>query len=228
MALLLFEFEFENFYPGIRLVRALFNFVNTAAHYEFLRRACADVGVEALGYLTKNPAFTISSRHLGLSIDAEIQHKVIAEALADALPATVDVDRLLAVARTAAPAPRAPTPSATRGPRPRRIAVARDAAFTLTYRQNLAVLERFSEITYFRSLTDAALPGSYPELFAGALSTNVVAHASIATYCASGDPAYAECGGLICLGNSIINTAGQAVMMVGGADPALPPWPMPE
>ncbi|WP_094123158.1 cobyrinate a,c-diamide synthase, partial [Hymenobacter coccineus] len=119
-------FGFKNFYPGIRLVGALFNFVNTASHYQFLREACADVGVEALGYLPKNPAFAIPSRHLGLSIDAELQYEAIANALADALPATVDVDRLLALTSTAAPAPGAPAPPAPGAPQPRRIAVARD------------------------------------------------------------------------------------------------------
>ncbi|AMJ68072.1 cobyrinate a,c-diamide synthase [Hymenobacter sp. PAMC 26628] len=217
-------FGFKNFYPGIRLVGALFNFVNTASHYQFLREACADVGVEALGYLPQNPAFAIPSRHLGLSIDAEIQHEAIVEALADALPATVDVDRLLALTRTAAPAPGAPTPPGIRAPERRRIAVARDAAFTFTYHQNLAALEQLGDVNYFSPLADGALPagtdflylpGGYPELFAGALHANAAMRASIAAYCAGGGAAYAECGGLMYLGQRITAAAGQAFAMVG-------------
>lgn len=159
MALLMFVFN--NFYPDIRLVEVLFNFVNTAAHCEFLLRACAYVNVKALGYLPGNPAFAIPSRYLGLSIDAKIQYGVIAEALADALPATVDLDRLLAVTRTAAPVPRAPTPSATRGPRPRRIAVASDEVSIFTYRQNLAFMVMMGTRPCTTSLANARVTLGY-------------------------------------------------------------------
>ena len=217
-------FGFKNFHAGIRLVGAIFNFVNTASHYQFLREACADVGVEALGYLPTNPAFAIPSRHLGLSIDTAMQHEAIVEALADALPHTVNVDRLLALTQTVAPAPppTPPTPSELR-PR-RRIAVARDAAFTFTYHQNLQALAGFGEVTYFSPLADAALPagtdflylpGGYPELFAEALSANGAMRASIAAYCAGGGAAYAECGGLMYLGRSITTAQGQAFAMAG-------------
>lgn len=221
-------FGFKNFYPGSRLVGAIFNFVNTASHYQFLTEACADVGVEALGYLPNNPAFAIPSRHLGLSIAAEVQQEAVVEALAELLPQTVDLDRLLALTSQAAPAPPA-SPTATGGAtshcnaRPR-IAVARDAAFTFTYLQNLQALAEVGEVTYFSPLADTALPpgtdllylpGGYPELFAETLSQNTTMRASIAAYCASGGAAYAECGGLMYLGQHIITAQGQVLAMVG-------------
>lgn len=217
-------FGFKNFYPGIRLVGAIFNFVNTASHYQFLREACADVGVEPLGYLPANSAFTIPSRHLGLSIEADLQYEAIAEALADALPQTIDLDRLLALTRQPAPPP-VPTPALPLAPPPaRRIAVARDAAFTFTYRQNLDALAGLGEVRYFSPLADAALPagtdflylpGGYPELFAAELSANTAMRASIAAYCAAGGAAYAECGGLMYLGQSLLDAQGQAFELVG-------------
>lgn len=216
-------FGFKNFYPGIRLVGAIFNFVNTASHYHFLREACEDVGVEPLGYLPNNPAFVIPSRHLGLSIDTAVQYEAIVEALADALPQTVDLDRLLAATRTAAPVA-APRPPTVVGAAPRRIAVARDAAFTFTYHQNLQALARLGEVTYFSPLADAALPpgtdflylpGGYPELFAEALSANTAMRASIAAYCAGGGRAYAECGGLMYLGQQLLDAQGQSFAMAG-------------
>jgi cobyrinic acid a,c-diamide synthase len=215
-------FGFRNFYPGIRLVGAIFNFVNTDSHYRFLREACEDVGVEPLGYLPNNPSFVIPSRHLGLSIDTAIQYEAIVEALADALPQTIDLDRLLAVTRTVAPA--LPPAPALAGPAPRRIAVARDAAFTFTYHQNLAALARLGEVTYFSPLADAALPpgtdflylpGGYPELFAEELSANVAMRTSLAAYCAGGGRAYAECGGLMYLGQQLIDARRQPFAMVG-------------
>jgi len=217
-------FGFKTFYPGIRLVGAIFNFVNTASHYQFLREACQDVGVEALGYLPHNPAFAIPSRHLGLSIEAGQQYEATVEALADALPHTVDLDRLLAVTSTAAPvAEAAPAAAAPAGLR-RRIAVARDAAFTFTYHQNLQVLAQLGEVTYFSPLTAAALPpgtdflylpGGYPELFAEELSANAALRASVAAYCHGGGAAYAECGGLMYLGRSITDAQGREFAMAG-------------
>lgn len=217
-------FGFKNFYPGIRLVGAIFNFVNSASHYQFLQEACADVGVEALGYLPTNPAFGIPSRHLGLSIAAEVQQEAVVEALADLLPQTVDLDRLLALTTQAAPAASlAAAPPAAQAARPR-IAVARDAAFTFTYIQNLQALTEVGDLTYFSPLTDVALPpgtdflylpGGYPELFAEALSANKPMLSSLAAYCAAGGAAYAECGGLMYLGQHIIDAQGRAFAMAG-------------
>jgi cobyrinic acid a,c-diamide synthase len=217
-------FGFKNFYPGIRLVGAIFNFVNTASHYQFLQEACADVGVEALGYLPSRPEFAIPSRHLGLSIAAEVQQEAVVEALADLLPQTVDLDRLLALTSQPAPAARplaGVLPALATRPR---IAVARDAAFTFTYLQNLQVLAEVGEVTYFSPLAEAALPpstdllylpGGYPELFAEALSQNTTMRASVAAYCAAGGATYAECGGLMYLGQQLIDAQGQAFPMVG-------------
>ena len=217
-------FGFKNFYPGIRLVGAIFNFVNSASHYQFLRDACQDVGVEALGYLPHNPQVAIPSRHLGLSIDAGIQYEAIIGQLADMLPQTVDLDRLLEITRGSALAPAAvPTP-AVPASRPRRFAVARDAAFTFTYHQNLQVLAQLGEVTYFSPLTDAALPpatdllylpGGYPELFAEGLSRNAAMRASVAAYCQRGGAAYAECGGLMYLGQTLTDAQGRTFPMAG-------------
>jgi cobyrinic acid a,c-diamide synthase len=218
-------FGFKNFYPGIRLVGAIFNFVNTASHYQFLQEACTDVGVEALGYLPSRPEFAIPSRHLGLSIAAEVQQEAVVEALADLLPQTVDLNRLLALTSQAAPdfLPLAKAPLPAQAPRPR-IAVARDAAFTFTYLQNLQALAEVGEVTYFSPLADAALPpdtellylpGGYPELFAEVLSQNTAMRASLTTHCAAGGAVYAECGGLMYLGQQIIDALGQAFPMVG-------------
>ncbi|GAC1596987.1 MAG: cobyrinate a,c-diamide synthase [Hymenobacter sp.] len=217
-------FGFKNFYPGIRLVGAIFNFVNSASHYQFLRDACQDVGVEALGYLPHNPLVAIPSRHLGLSIDAGIQYEAIIGQLAEMLPQTVDLDRLLEITGGAIPAPAAgPSPTVPAG-RPRRFAVARDAAFTFTYHQNLQVLEQLGEVTYFSPLADVALPlktdllylpGGYPELFAAGLSRNTAMRASVAAYCQRGGVAYAECGGLMYLAQTLTDAQGQTFPMAG-------------
>ena len=216
-------YGFKNFYPGIRLVGAIFNFVNTASHYQFLREACQDVGVEALGYLPHNPQVAIPSRHLGLSIAAEVQYETIIRQLAEMLPRTVDLDRLLEITCGPVPVPVCAASSTISARGPRRIAVARDGAFAFTYHQNLQALEQLGQVTYFSPLTDLVLPetdllylpGGYPELFAEALSRNVTMRASIAAYCNRGGAAYAECGGLMYLGQTLTDAQGHTFPMVG-------------
>lgn len=218
-------YGFKHFYKGIKLVGAIFNFVNTESHYRFLTDACADVGVDALGYLPSNPSFAIPSRHLGLHISAETDYEAIIESIATAIPRTIDLDRLLEITRVGStpvfPAPCSEPPAPTL-----RIAVARDEAFAFTYQQNIDVLTRLGSVTFFSPLTDSALPdtdflylpGGYPELYADTLSQNQSMRASIRDYCQTGGLTYAECGGLMYLGRAIQHSTGESFPMAGVLD----------
>lgn len=223
-------YGFRHFYEGIRLVGAIFNNVGSASHYRFLADACADVGVEPLGYLPNNPRFAIPSRHLGLHLSAETDYEQIIQAIADELPKTVDLDRLLTVTQTAAPIVSVPDEPLPAKPT-RRISVARDDAFLFTYQQNLDRLAQFGTVTFFSPLHDTVLPdtdllylpGGYPELHAQALSENESMRTSIRDYCLSGGLTYAECGGLMYLSQSIqvqskLTRSGTAWPMVGVLD----------
>ena len=64
-------YGFRNFRKDLNVVGAVFNFVASESHYSFLRQACEDAGVEALGYLPKCADVEIPSRHLGLSLDED-------------------------------------------------------------------------------------------------------------------------------------------------------------
>ena len=218
-------YGFRNFYKGINLVGAIFNFVNTPSHYNFLKEACADVGVEALGYFPSNPAFAIPSRHLGLHISAETHYETIIQTIAEAIPKTINIDRLLEITRAeSTPIPSDPSPQLNAISI--RISIARDEAFTFTYHQNIDVLTRFGKVTFFSPLHDTVLPetdflylpGGYPELYAKDLSENVSMLESIRTYCQSGGLTYAECGGLMYLGQSITDVDGAEFPMVGVLD----------
>lgn len=214
-------YGFKHFYPGIRLVGTIFNFVGSASHYRFLQDACADVGVEPLGYLPADSRFAIPSRHLGLHISLETDYEQIIQALAEELPKTIDLDRLLAVTRTNCPAVASFTTAHMKPQAPRRISIARDEAFAFTYAQNLDVLAGFGELTFFSPLHDTILPktdflylpGGYPELYASALSQNEAMREQIRAYCLAGGLTYAECGGLMYLSQSIQIADGQTVPM---------------
>ncbi len=70
-------YGFKHFDSRLKIAGVIFNFVNTESHYHFLKDACEDVGVEALGYLPANDTIRIPSRHLGLAISDENDYEKI-------------------------------------------------------------------------------------------------------------------------------------------------------
>lgn len=213
-------YGYTHFKPEIRIAGVIFNNVNTPTHYQFLKEASEDVGIEVLGYLPSNPAFEIPSRHLGLHISSETDYEAIIQRIADALPKTVNVDRLLAICQGEILDRK---PITERSFKPFRMAVAQDEAFSFYYPANLEALKPWAEITFFSPLTDTILPetdflylpGGYPELHAEALSNNTSMLESIRSYGENGGVTYAECGGLMYLGKSITDEASQTYEMVG-------------
>ena len=162
-------YGFKHFYPKVRVIGAVFNFVASENHYYYLKQACADAGVEALGYLPKQEDITIPSRHLGLSLDSDFCFEAFADRIADLVDKYVCVDRLLelASAPVSAHTEETGTSLSHRPSGSMRISIARDAAFNFVYAENIAYLEQLGNVTYFSLLTDSAnrLP-----LFAGWIS----------------------------------------------------------
>jgi cobyrinic acid a,c-diamide synthase len=214
-------YGFKNFYAGIDLKGVIFNKVNSASHYRFLEDACQDVGVEALGYLPHQPDLTIPSRHLGLSTSTAIDFDSLCNRIAASMLKTVDLERLLQITATPVMAPQTP-PVSPHAPAAYRIAVAYDEAFSFTYQENLEVFKQLGQVVFFSPLQDTELPacdllylaGGYPELFLEPLSRNKSMLDAIRTYCENGGSTYGECGGMMYLGQSITDAAGQEFEMV--------------
>jgi cobyrinic acid a,c-diamide synthase len=215
-------YGFKNFYAGIQLKGVIFNKVNSASHYSFLEDACQDVGVEALGYLPNQPDITIPSRHLGLSTCPATDFDALCNRIAASMLETVQLERLLQITATPVMAPENPVQSSPPQAASLKIAVALDEAFSFTYQENLEVLKQLGQVVFFSPLQDTELPacdllylaGGYPELFLEQLSRNKSMLASIRSYCENGGRTYAECGGMMYLGQSIADTGGQAFDMV--------------
>lgn len=180
-----------------------------------------ETGLPVIGCLPRLEEARLPSRHLGLYTAAEIDNlSGRLNALADALEANADLDRLLELCRREAPAAAAeplPPPKA-------RIAVARDAAFSFCYPESLDALRAAgAECVFFSPLADAALPaaeglylpGGYPELYAGALSQNQPMRRAVAAAVKAGMPTVAECGGFLYLGQSLADEQGQSWPMAG-------------
>ncbi|WP_225739466.1 cobyrinate a,c-diamide synthase [Chlorobium phaeovibrioides] len=215
---------FRTFDPEVNLAGVIFNGVNTPSHYRHLENAALDAGVEPLGYVPRSDSMTIRERHLGLNISSEYDYDAMIDAMAEHVKKTVDISRLLDIARIddfSWPS----VPDAVQGGN-KVIAVARDEAFNFVYQENLDVLQGYGTIVFFSPMDDAVLPeadflylsGGYPELYADKLSANSSMRASIADYCDKGGCAYAECGGMMYLGHSITLNDGSAYPMCGVLD----------
>ena len=94
-----------------------------------------------------------------------------------------------------------------------RIGILQDAAFQFYYSENLEALERAgAELVYIDALQDSGLPeldglyigGGFPETSARELAANGSFRQSVRAAADRGLPIYAECGGLIYLGDSIV------------------------
>lgn len=216
-------YGFRNFNKDINLVGAVFNFVASESHYAFLKQACEDAGVEALGYLPKQADVEIPSRHLGLTLDEAFCFDTFADRVAELVEQHVDIDRLLALtACKSDPIPQQFSQEQLPAS-PLKISIARDAAFNFAYEENVRFLHRLGNVTYFSPLKDTLLPesdfvylpGGYPELYLPVLSANRSMLQSVRDYAEAGGKVLAECGGMMYLCREIRSTEGVSYPMVG-------------
>ncbi len=181
--------------------------------------------IPVIGAVPRNKDFAITERHLGLMTPSETPElRATIARLRAAVEDGVDVDRVLAIARSApASPPRASTVQARSYGRRIRIAVARDAAFGFYYADDFEAFERAgAKLCFFDALSDSRLPqadglfigGGFPETQAAALEANAGLRADIARRIRAGLPAYAECGGMMYLARSI-QWKGASHRMVG-------------
>jgi cobyrinic acid a,c-diamide synthase len=217
---------FETFDPAVHIAGVVFNQVGSAGHYGLLRDALEQAGcAPAVGYLPKDSSLRIPGRHLGLyTAQEDVLSATALDHLSSLMEQYVDLDRVLTIAAleelSHIPAGRSAVVEETV-----RIAVARDRAFCFYYEDNLDALRADgAEIVEFSPLTDHMLPdgtdalyigGGYPELYAAELSANESMRDAIARFVGSGGPTYAECGGLMYLGDHLRLRDGDQVPMVG-------------
>jgi cobyrinic acid a,c-diamide synthase len=220
-------YGFKQFDPRLKIAGVIFNFVNTESHYQFLKDACDDIGVEALGYIPANDSIRIPSRHLGLAISEENDYEKIIQQAAEQLEKTVLIKRLLEICSTGSTA--AITNKKATVPvlqKKINISIAKDAAFNFMYQENIEILNQLGQVTFFSPMKDHSLPatdllylpGGYPELYAEELSTNHAMKTSIHAFCENGGKAIAECGGMMYLGKELLDKEGKKYSMVNFLD----------
>ena len=217
---------FASFTPRVRLTGVIWNRVGSPSHRRILDEALATAGLPpCLGCLPREPEVALSERHLGLVTpdDSPLPGDWV-ERLARWAEAHIDLDALLN--RTPPPpAPPARPAGPRRKPAPRRIAVARDAAFCFYYEENLRILEAAgARLVPFSPLAGDGVPpgidgvylgGGYPEVHAGRLSRNRAFLDGLRDAHERGIPVYAECGGFMVLCRELEDLEGTRHPMSG-------------
>ena len=105
------------------------------------------------------------------------------------------------------------------------IAVAKDAAFSFYYKDNLRLLEKLgAQLLEFSPLNDREIPreadalllgGGYPELYGAHLEENLPMRQSVKQALSSGMPCMAECGGFLYLQEEMEDPEGRHYKMAG-------------
>lgn len=214
-----------DFDPEVNIAGIILNKVGGARHEEKLRAALEKyTDIPVLGAIGRDAGLEIPERHLGLQPANEAPEAEASIArLADAIEASCDLDRLIEIAASAAAVETTEAGSLPSRDTDIRIAIARDAAFGFYYADDLeAFAAAGAEVVFFDALKDSQLPqadglfigGGFPETQMAALEANASLRKDIGEKLTGGLPAYAECGGLMYLAESIA-WQGESSEMVG-------------
>jgi cobyrinic acid a,c-diamide synthase len=218
---------YETYDKNLPVAGVIFNNVAGERHFSYLadgmQGKCA---AEILGYVPRTSSWELTERHLGLVMAEEFP--VLRErisSMARTIEKTVQVSRIIKLARTPATALKERTIKKRLTPKTVVIGVARDEAFCFYYQDNFELLEQAgAEIRFFSPVRDKHLPegihglylgGGYPELHARQLGANASMKRAVHKFCTSGRAVYAECGGLLYLLSDLTDQQGTRHDMVG-------------
>nr|WP_225869200.1 MULTISPECIES: cobyrinate a,c-diamide synthase [unclassified Nocardioides] len=198
--------------PSVTVAGVILNQAGSARHADEVR---SSITLPVLGVIPRDASIATPSRHLGLVTAAERgESAAVVERLAEVVTEHVDLDAVLAIARSAAPLDAEPwAPPATSSVSRKRVAVAAGRAFTFQYAETAELLAAHGcDVVPFDPATDAALPdgtaglylgGGFPEVHAADLAANTPLLAEIREAVRDGLPTVAECAGLLYLCRSL-------------------------
>ncbi len=214
----------EKFDPDVAIRGVILNRVAGARHESILRRSIEHYsGVAVIGAIPKLGRQIFPERHMGLVPTPEhgwAEDSV--QSMGRIAAEHIDLDALLQIARGAPPvASVCPPPDLNRpeGQRPKlqptcsRIGILRDSAFQFYYPENIDALKAAgAEIVYVSPLRDETVAevdalyigGGFPETHALELAANQGFSGSLRKLVDQGFPVYAECGGLMYLGEELV------------------------
>lgn len=196
----------------------ILNRVGGARHEKIVRESVARfTGIPVLGAIPRSKNDVFPQRHLGVtpfqehdSSDAAIQ--TLTEVAQNYLDLQA-IEGIMAPVKEFPADEKDNRPASVVAEQKVRIGIIRDAAFQFYYPENLEALEiEGAELVEINALTEKELPqidalyigGGFPETSARELSKNSSFRKSVKEHAEKGLPIYAECGGLIYLGESIV------------------------
>ncbi len=216
------------FDPSVKISGVVLNRVANARHESKLRKNIEHhCGIPVIGAIPKLKNELFPERHMGLVPTAE--HTWAKDAL-DAVRVMaldyLDIGAIKDIANKAAeseigafktsrPASLSVDSNSTAvsGTSKPKIGIIRDSAFQFYYPENLDALEKAgAEVVFVSPLSQRELPsldalyigGGFPETHAKQLSENTHFRNRIKSLADKGLPIYAECGGLMYLGNTLV------------------------
>jgi cobyrinic acid a,c-diamide synthase len=208
----------QKFDPDVDLRGVILNQIARPRHEGVLRASIEQYcGIPVLGAVPRLKCAVFPERHMGLVPPQE--HNAACQAVVTAqnlVEKYLDYERLWNIAQAAPPLPHTtyqPTYAGQSQPDSVTIGIIRDAAFQFYYPENLEALQGSgARLVEINALTDQILPpldglyigGGFPETNAAALARNVSFRQSLKQAIETGLPVYAECGGLMYLGEHII------------------------
>jgi cobyrinic acid a,c-diamide synthase len=221
----------RQFDPDLMLKGVILNYLAGSRHETIIRKSIEKyTGLPVLGAIPRMSSFHFPERHLGLLPFQE--HPEVEKAVESARKMAedyLDLNGLQAMALEA-PAQRAfiPHPGARKGEGEIHSAspvfgVIQDAAFQFYYPENLEALEKAGLRLVFLNALSGDFPdhldglyigGGFPESQALLLTQNGSFRQALKEAIEEGLPVYAECGGLMYLGEAIIYQ-GKTFPMVG-------------
>lgn len=217
---------YQAFNKNINIAGVILNKVGGPRHEKKLRDVINEyTDITVVGAVPRLNELNITERHLGLIPSNEATDtKNIISKIASVIEQHVDLDLFIKIASTAEYLPET-SYQITKEIKPitLKVGIARDAAFGFYYPGDLnAFRAEGVELVEIDTLKDKTLPdvdalfigGGFPESWMNELEANTSLRQQIKEAIESGLPAYAECGGLMYLSQSV-NWQGKESQMVG-------------
>ncbi len=222
-----FVLGYKVFDRDVDIKGAILNRVGSDRHADKAKRAVEGLAnIAVMGVMPRDSAIEIPERHLGL-VPAFEREKLEAlfDRLADLMEKYIDIDRLIEIAKKT-PDLKQVEENSIYHKKERydvTLGIVRDKVFTFYYEDTIDAFMANANVKYIDSLNDTALPeidglyigGGFPEIFAEDLEKNSSLREDIKEFCDAGKPVYAECGGLMYLGKSIITKDEREYEMAG-------------
>lgn len=225
-------YGYKLFRPQVKIVGVVFTHVSSLTHFSYLKDACNDAGLNCLGYIPFDESLKLPQRHTALTQSVRSEIEEVSEKAAMYVEQNIDLDCILKMCTRIFPCKYTlPYTSDVEETginyamhKSLKIAVARDSAFNLLYKENIDRLSAIGHVTYFSPLYSNNLPeadiiyipGGFPEMFARQLHRRKTLMKQLKDYADKGGKIIAEGGGMVLLSRSLtVREGGSAYEMSG-------------